>query len=74
MNNLLTEKNLQSFKEAEEACVCKHCGRCVLAGPPCCYDNLYEMYQKLENEVMWLRKVQGKKDKLINELKKQLEK
>jgi gamma-glutamyl:cysteine ligase YbdK (ATP-grasp superfamily) len=59
--------------EAEEACRCKHCGRCVLAGPPCCYDKVYQMYQEVTSERDWLRKIQSKKDKQINGLKKRLE-
>ncbi len=63
----------KKMADLEEACTCKHCGRCVLAGPPCCYDKVYEMYQNLYNEVRWLRKIQSKKDKVINSLQKQLQ-
>jgi hypothetical protein len=69
---MFTKEALEALAKAEEECTCKHCGRCVLAGPPCCYDKVYEMYQNLYSEVMWLRKIQSKKDKVINSLKKQL--
>ena len=29
-------EELKCWAEIEEACVCPHCGCCVLAGPPCC--------------------------------------
>lgn len=67
-----TKEQLEAAAKAEEECTCKHCGRCVLAGPPCCYNKLYDMYMALVSENQWLRKVQSKKDKKINELKKQL--
>lgn len=69
---MLTKEQIQAFADAEEACTCKHCGRCVLAGPPCCYQKLYEMYQAVVSERDWLRKVQSKKDKRINQLQKDL--
>lgn len=68
----ITPEMLVKFVEAEEACTCKHCGRCVLAGPPCCYDKVYEMYQELYSQVQWYKKIQSKKDKKINELKKRI--
>jgi len=67
-----TDEQFEAFAKAEEACICKHCGRCVMAGPPCCYDAVYELYNKAQGEVLWYRKVVSKKDKKINELKKQL--
>jgi hypothetical protein len=69
----LTREEVLAWSKAEEDCVCKHCGRCVLAGPPCCYESVYELYQKAYGEMIWLRKIQGKKDKQILELKKQIE-
>jgi hypothetical protein len=69
----LTVEQVRAFAKAEEDCACKHCGRCVLAGPPCCYDNVYELYQKTYSEVMFLRKVQGKNAKKILELQKQID-
>jgi hypothetical protein len=63
---------LKAMEEAEEACTCKHCGRCVLLGPPCCYQKLYDMYQAEYSEKMWLRKVQSKNTKKINELQNEL--
>lgn len=54
----------------EDDLACKHCGRVVLCGPPCCYDRLYEMWERAEKEVQWLRKVQGKQEKKIQELLK----
>lgn len=68
----LTKEQLEAFTKAEEECTCKHCGRCVLAGPPCCYDKVYEMYQQVYGEVLWLRKIQSKKDKKIHELQQEL--
>lgn len=68
----LTEEALKAMDEAVEACTCKHCGRCVLLGPPCCYQKLYDMYSAAQSEVRWLRKIQSKKDKLINELRKKI--
>lgn len=70
--SMLSPRALKAMEEAEIACVCKHCGRCVLAGPPCCYDSLYEAYQLLHKENMWYRKVQSKKDKKINSLQQEL--
>lgn len=70
---MLSEKVLKALAEAEEACTCKFCGRCVLAGPPCCYDKIYHMYQELVSERDWLRKIQSKKDKKINELQRRLQ-
>jgi hypothetical protein len=67
-----TLEQMTAMADAEEACRCKHCGRCVLAGPPCCYDAVYELYQKTYSEMLWLRKVQSKKDKTIDELKRQI--
>lgn len=69
---MLTEEQLKALAEAEEACTCKYCGRCVLAGPPCCYQKVYEMYQNLYSEVQWLRKIQSKKDKKIHALQQEL--
>lgn len=66
----LTPEQIATFAKLEEDCVCKHCGRCVLAGPPCCYDSVYELWQKADSEVRWLRKIQGKQAKQIAELKK----
>ena len=68
----LSSEEMSAMADAEEDCVCKHCGRCVLAGPPCCYDAIYELYQKTYSEMLWLRKVQSKKDKTIDELKRQI--
>ncbi len=51
---------------------CKYCGRLVLLGPPCCYDKLYELYEQARSEVAWLRKIQGKQAKQIQELANQL--
>lgn len=68
-----TKEQLEAAAQAEEACTCKHCGRCVLAGPPCCYQKVYDMYQETYSEVLWLRKVQSKKDKEIAKLKAQIE-
>lgn len=68
----LTVEQVKALAEAENY-ACKHCGRCVLAGPPCCYDNVYELYQKTYSEVMFLRKVQGKNAKKIIELQKQID-
>lgn len=65
-----TEEQRKAMAEAEEACTCKHCGRCVLLGPPCCYQKLYDMYNAVVKERDWLRKVQSKKDKKIAELMK----
>lgn len=67
-----TPEQLTAMAKAEEECTCKHCGRCVLAGPPCCYDAVYELWQKAASEVAWLRKVQSKNTKLIAELRKKL--
>lgn len=67
-----TKEEIAAFADAEEKCVCKHCGRCVLAGPPCCYDKLYEMYQEAQSQVTWLRKIQSKKDKKIQALQQEL--
>lgn len=64
--SVFTQEERDAFAKAEEDCTCKHCGRCVLAGPPCCYNKVYEMYQNIYREVAWLRKVQSKKDKKIN--------
>lgn len=47
---------------------CKHCGRVVLAGPPCCYHSLYGLYFKATREIAWLRKVQGRQAKTIQSL------
>ena len=69
----LTIEQVKAFAEAEDACTCKHCGRCVLAGPPCCYDSVYELYQKTYSEVLFLRKIQGKNAKKIIELQRQIE-
>jgi hypothetical protein len=70
---MLSEELIKTLREAEEACVCKFCGRCVLAGPPCCYQKVYNMYEEILKERDWLRKVQSKKDKQINDLKNQIE-
>lgn len=73
---MLSEELIKTLREAEsleEKCICKFCGRCVLAGPPCCYQKVYNMYWEILKERDWLRKVQSKKDKQINELKKQVE-
>jgi hypothetical protein len=69
---MLTQEQLEAFAKAEEECTCKHCGRCVLAGPPCCYQKVYDLWQKAEKEVQWLRKVQSKKDKRIHALQMDL--
>jgi len=71
---MLSPELLQKFAEAEEACTCKHCGRCVLLGPPCCYQKLMDMYQAVVSERDWLRKIQSKKDKRIQALVRELEK
>jgi len=55
----------------DDEAACKHCGRVVLCGPPCCYDALYEMWQQAESEVRWLRKIQSKQTKRIQELLKE---
>jgi len=68
----LTGRAEKALAEAEEACTCKHCGRCVLLGPPCCYQKLYDMYIASQKEIGWLRKIQSKKDKLIIELRKKI--
>lgn len=70
----LTPEAIKAMADAEEACTCKHCGRCVLVGPPCCYNKLYDMYQAEYSEKMWLRKVQSKNTKKINELQNELKK
>jgi len=67
---ILTEEQLKVFAEAEEASTCTYCGRCVLVGPPCCYQKLYDMYNAVVKERDWLRKVQSKKDKKISKLNK----
>lgn len=69
---MLTKEQIEAFAKAEEEATCKHCGRCVLVGPPCCYDRVYEMYQKIYSEVLWLRKIQSKKDKRIHALQEEL--
>lgn len=68
----LTVEQVRLLIEAENI-ACKHCGRCVLAGPPCCYDSVYELYQKTYSEVLFLRKIQGKNAKEIDALKMQIE-
>jgi hypothetical protein len=68
----LTVEQVRALAEAENF-ACKHCGRCVLAGPPCCYDNVYELYQKTYSEVLFLRKIQSKNAKQIDALKMQIE-
>lgn len=77
LNNLKPFISKEEFDNAltklEDDFACKHCGRCVLAGPPCCYELVYEMYQQLYSEVQWHRKIQSKKDKRINELEKEIE-
>lgn len=67
-----TQQQLDAFSKAEDDCVCKHCGRCVLAGPPCCYQSVYDLWIKADSEMRWLRKIQSKKDKQINDLKDQI--
>ena len=64
--------NIDLF-DMKDNLACKHCGRCVLAGPPCCYDALYEMYQKVVSDNAWLRKVQGKQEKRLQKLVKENE-
>lgn len=59
---------MEPFDEQDLAC--KHCGRVVLCGPPCCYDAVYELYKKAASEVAWLRKIQSKQTKRIQELLK----
>lgn len=56
-----------------EDIACKHCGRCVLAGPPCCYDSVLESWQKLYAENLWLRKIQGKQTKQIQALQEEID-
>jgi hypothetical protein len=68
----LTVEQVRALAEAENF-ACKHCGRCVLAGPPCCYDSVYELYQKTYSEVLFLRKIQSKNAKQIDALKMQIE-
>ena len=70
---MLTQEQLDAFAKAEEEATCKHCGRCVLLGPPCCYQKLYDMYMATVKERDWLRKVQSKKDKKIQSLLKEIE-
>ncbi len=65
------EEVAKAMAEVEDY-ACKHCGRCVLAGPPCCYDRVYELWQESAKEVQWLRKIQGRLDKRINELLKKI--
>ena len=65
--------NIDLFCMEDNEPACKHCGRVVLAGPPCCYDSLYEMYQKLVSDNAWLRKVQGKQEKRLQKLVKENE-
>lgn len=69
---MLTKEQLEAFAKAEEEATCKHCGRCVLCGPPCCYEKLYEMYRAIESERNWLRKVQSKNGKRIQALLKEV--
>jgi hypothetical protein len=69
---MFTKEQIAAFAKAEEEATCVHCGRCVLAGPPCCYAKVYEMYQKTYSEVLWLRKIQSKKDKKIHTLQQEL--
>lgn len=67
-----TQEQMYAAAKAEEDYTCKHCGRCVLAGPPCCYQMIYDLWHKAESEVQWLRKIQSKKDKKIVALQQEL--
>lgn len=61
-----------SDSELPEDITCKHCGRVVLLGPPCCYKKLYEFYVASQKEVQWLRKIQSRQEKKIQAIKKDL--
>lgn len=52
---------------------CKYCERIVLAGPPCCYQALYDLWLASQKEVKWLRKIQGKQTRRIQDLLEDLE-
>jgi|WetSurMetagenome_2_1015567.scaffolds.fasta_scaffold657688_2 hypothetical protein len=57
-----------SDSELPEDLACKHCGRIVLLGPPCCYNNLRDLFIKSQAEINWLRKIQSRQTKKIQEL------
>ncbi len=69
---MFTPEQLEAFAKAEEEATCKHCGRCVLAGPPCCYQKVYDLWVAAQKEVGWLRKIQSKQAKRIHALQQDL--
>lgn len=77
----LTQKQIDDLKRAEDASTCEHCGRCVVLGPPYCYESLWLVYQTLQRDYAglkkeneWLRRFQSKKDKKIHELTEKISK
>lgn len=48
MNPAEREAWLKTMDEAVEACVCCHCGRCVLCGPPCCQGKVDDLKAEVE--------------------------
>lgn len=69
---MLTPEQIEAFAKAEEEATCEHCGRCVLAGPPCCYQKVYDLWVAADKEVHWLRKIQSKQAKRIHALQTDL--